>query len=85
MDHAIYRSIKTTEVKKGVEVTENDKRSSLLRYRVNQGHNVLHRALDLTLGGSKDLGAAFTTLHFLHNVILGPIDYSVCPWQAFQA
>jgi hypothetical protein len=39
LDHAIYRSIKTTEVKKGVQVTENDKRSSLLRYRVNQGHN----------------------------------------------
>jgi hypothetical protein len=30
-------------------------------------------------------GAVFTMLHFLHNIRIGPINLSVCPWQAFQA
>ncbi len=28
---------------------------------------------------------AFTTLHFLHNLQMGPVSQSVCSWQAFPA
>jgi hypothetical protein len=27
----------------------------------------------------------FATLHFLHNLEIGPISKSVCPWNAFLA
>ncbi len=30
-------------------------------------------------------GIVFTTLHFLHNLQMGPISFSVCPCQAFLA
>jgi len=31
------------------------------------------------------VGAVMTALHFIRNLLMGPISYSVCRWQAFPA
>jgi hypothetical protein len=57
-----------------MEVNGNGKHSSLLYYYINYARKKFY-----------DTGGLFTAVYFLSNLLIGPISWSVCAWQAFTA